>query len=303
MNGVIQEFAPPTRLYDYEMVCGAIENKPYPEEYEIPRDNTGTLKNQGTIGACVACVISQIAEALHKREFNSVEEISEGYTYGSLRAENSTSEGMIVSQALDYWRKLGVVPKKYFDILEEMPEMKKIVKKHPELLKVASKYKIGGYTSINYADNIRKDAAIKKALTETNYPLLAVADTYFREKHCIEIVGWNDKSDKYKIKNSWGTTWGDNGFGEIPKDEINAVYVIIPEEIVLPFTDVSEIDWFYKYVKNMYFNGMMSGTSDTTFEPNRPITRAEAATLTYNVLKLIDERFYIYNKVLNEKLK
>ena len=70
MNGVIKEYATPTRLYDFEMVCGAVEDKvQYPAEFEIPRENTGTLKNQGSIGACVACVISQIAEELYRREF------------------------------------------------------------------------------------------------------------------------------------------------------------------------------------------------------------------------------------------
>ena len=42
----------------------------------------------------------------------------------------------------------------------------------------------------------------------------------------------------------------------------------------LPFTDVAEGDWFYDYVEYVYANGLMDGTSDTTFEPNANMTRA-----------------------------
>jgi hypothetical protein len=45
----------------------------------------------------------------------------------------------------------------------------------------------------------------------------------------------------------------------------------------------------------------MKGTSDTTFEPDKPLTRAEMAVMINRILRLVDERFDILNKVLNEK--
>ena len=42
----------------------------------------------------------------------------------------------------------------------------------------------------------------------------------------------------------------------------------------LPFTDVAEGDWFYDYVAYVYANGLMDGTSGTTFEPDANMTRA-----------------------------
>lgn len=41
--GVIKEIIPHTRDYEYERVCGA-SGTAFPEEFEIPRENTGTLK-------------------------------------------------------------------------------------------------------------------------------------------------------------------------------------------------------------------------------------------------------------------
>ena len=33
--------------------------------------------------------------------------------------------------------------------------------------------------------------------------------------HCICVVGYDDSQQCWIIKNSWGTTWGTNGFGRI----------------------------------------------------------------------------------------
>ncbi len=295
-NGVIAEYVSHTRNYDYEMVCGA-SGTDFPAEFEIPRENTGTLKNQGGVGACVAETIAQIAESFYQ------EEMSEGYIYGTFRSPALTSSGLIVSQAMDFWKAIGTLPKKYFDLLGEMPEMREITNKFPDLQEQASKYKLKGYASIGYADRKRKDNAIKDALTKYNRGLVSVSNSYFGGSHCIVLVGWNDKTDSYKIKNSWGKAYGDNGFAEIPKDAINAVYVPLFEDIKLPFADVSENDWFFKDVKSMYFSDMMKGTDDTTFEPHKPMTRAEMATMTNRMLKLIDERFDIFNRVIAEKIR
>ena len=44
--------------------------------------------------------------------------------------------------------------------------------------------------------------------------------------------------------------------------------------IDLPFSDVSDSDWFYDPVVWIYNEGLMTGTSATTFEPNTSTTRA-----------------------------
>ena len=44
--------------------------------------------------------------------------------------------------------------------------------------------------------------------------------------------------------------------------------------VTLPFTDVREGDWFYDPVCYVYSQGLMTGTSATTFEPNTSLSRA-----------------------------
>ena len=49
----------------------------------------------------------------------------------------------------------------------------------------------------------------------------------------------------------------------------------------LPFTDVHSGDWFFPYVKYVYENGLFSGMSETTFEPNTAMTRAMFVTVLW----------------------
>ena len=52
--------------------------------------------------------------------------------------------------------------------------------------------------------------------------------------------------------------------------------------IKLPFTDVNEGVWFYDKVAYVYHHKLMTGTSETTFEPNATLTRAMMVQILYN---------------------
>ena len=55
----------------------------------------------------------------------------------------------------------------------------------------------------------------------------------------------------------------------------------LPEE--LPFKDVAKDRWYFQFVARAYQKGIMSGISETEFEPLRSLTRAEFARILYNV--------------------
>ncbi len=50
---------------------------------------------------------------------------------------------------------------------------------------------------------------------------------------------------------------------------------------VNPFTDVTENDWFEESVGYAYTNGLVNGTTDTTFAPNDKLTRGMLVTLLW----------------------
>ena len=68
----------------------------------------------------------------------------------------------------------------------------------------------------------------------------------------------------------------------MPDKAVTVSAVFVP--VTFPFTDVKSGDWFYDYVAYVYSNGLMDGTSATTFEPNANMTRA----MVWAILARID---------------
>lgn len=308
-TGIKQEVEP-LRTYDYEKAFGAVNTTvDFPSYYILPKDKIGIIKNQGSVGACVGCVISSLVEIFEQEEAKKDGrklagdeiEFSEGWAYGALRDESDNFYGMYVSKALEYCRKIGVVPKKYFNFLEEMPKMRQRVNAFPELYEEAKRYKIKSYVNLNYMDDEKRDLAIKEAIYNREHGLLAVSNSFFGECHCIMLIGWNDKTNRYIIKNSWGEKWSGDGCTEVPKNRIDEVYLITDEEITIPFKDVLSDDWYYGDIKNVYLGGLMNGISETEFAPEKNITRAEFSTLLSRLVNLTNERLENIVKILKIK--
>jgi hypothetical protein len=51
----------------------------------------------------------------------------------------------------------------------------------------------------------------------------------------------------------------------------------------IPFVDVAEADWFYGDVEYAYAQGLFNGTSENTFSPALPMTRAMFVTVVYRL--------------------
>lgn len=58
-----------------------------------------------------------------------------------------------------------------------------------------------------------------------------------------------------------------------------------PAPVALPFSDVKSGNWFYDAVKYAYAQGLMTGTSATTFAPNETMNRAMIVTVLYRLEK------------------
>ncbi|OON96919.1 MAG: hypothetical protein ATN36_04625 [Epulopiscium sp. Nele67-Bin005] len=46
-----------------------------------------------------------------------------------------------------------------------------------------------------------------------------------------------------------------------------------------PFTDISDTEWFYYDVMNLYVNNLVDGYTNNTFAPEKDVTRAEVVTI------------------------
>lgn len=61
----------------------------------------------------------------------------------------------------------------------------------------------------------------------------------------------------------------------------------------MPYTDVSENDWFYDSVANAYYNGLMTGMEDDRFGPYESLSRAQFAVILH---RMEDEPDVTYSK-------
>ena len=51
----------------------------------------------------------------------------------------------------------------------------------------------------------------------------------------------------------------------------------------------------------MYFSGLINGKTETQFDPEAPVTRAEMAVMMNRVVKEVEDRFELFSKLLAEK--
>lgn len=69
--------------------------------------------------------------------------------------------------------------------------------------------------------------------------------------------------------------------GEIRSVGVTVDVTFIPED--WPFVDVTEDKWYYDAVAYVYQQGIMVGMSETTFEPNTTVNRAQVVQMLYNL--------------------
>ena len=302
-NGVINSVSP-IRDYEYSAISGSTE-KNFPIEYTV-KYTGAEIKDQGNYPFCVACALATVLEAWIQKIYGENIIISETFNFGALRKDALAINGMIHSEALKMQTEIGSVSKDIFDVVLGMPEIYNEIQKISGLFEEAKKWRFANYVKLNNGDTKtgrQKDLEIKDALTKYDVPLFAISPHHFGGSHAIAIIGWDDNSDSYIIKNSWGESYGDKGNAKIPKSEIREVYLLLYEPIKLPFTDVKEDDWFYDYVKQAYLSGIINGKTETTFEPNMNITRAEAAAMISRLENKIDKAIEMMNDVLRMEIK
>lgn len=303
MNKSIQS----TRTYDFNVLKKTLPIQDVSEisSFKMPEEELPKILDQKTYQCCVACVISEILFCMSKKETEETEQYSISYIYGKHRQDNDKSTGMLVENALKSLLEYGSIPLEILPQLVEMPKAKEIVDSHPEWDEFAKNSKISSYCQIRWSNQQNKFENIKLALVNYKMPLLAVSNKGFGSPHCILIYGFEVKNNEpyVLIQNSWGKQYGNGGRVSVALSKIDYVYVLFDDIVHLPFTDVSDNEWYYKPIRNMYLQGYVDGKTDTEFYPNDNMTRAEVCTLLNRILKRQDEIHQAEFSTLEERLE
>ena len=288
-KGLLKDYSKTT---DY---CGLFRcgdaNIELPEEFTLAKEYVPDIRDQKTINSCVGFATTNVMQILNYKETGKRDRFSPGYVYGKCRNDEDTYEGMYIRDMLDHLIKTGAPFESDFPYNEEMTKIREMVKNRPELDKKAQPYHIEGYEVYAQGDRKARYKAIKTALYKYNVPILIAAD-FPGGSHAVCIIGWNDKTQKWKIVNSWGEDYGDKGIGYIRYESLDRGYLLVDaknKEVLMPFIDVPETAWYYNAIKTAYNAGFVNGVSATEFQPEKNTTRAEVSQIIVNYAKKQDE--------------
>lgn len=221
---------------DDKLICGALFSKPdvrdytastklsdFPIEFELDMPK---IKNQGSVGSCVAHALSTVVEYFNEKETGKYEEMSTGYIYGNRRLSLHMGSGMYMRDAVCTVAKYGDVPNSYFPVNIEVPyAIEKFEKEFDNIHSFGYQFRFAEYFKL------KDEFAIKASIMENGPVVMSMYwfdDIKIRDGvmytngvktrntggHCMVIYGWNEIG--WKVQNSWGRGFGDDGNVIIP---------------------------------------------------------------------------------------
>lgn len=270
------------RAYYYNTICDVMDEE-LPKEYMVK--NLSNVLDQGSVNSCVAHGVAGALSANHLKNTGELIDLSVLLIYGLWRGDLK-EPGMLVESSLNNGREIGTSPREYAPENLEVPDAISKAKEYAEEYPNSMAFKVGSFYKMRQNANFVSD--IKKALYQFDLPLVTVKEGSSM-RHCELIVGWDE--DNFILQNSYGEEWGNKGFHKIPltTKSLDDTFLVLADKVELPFSDVSG-HWAEKYIRNVYFAGLMEGYPDGTFAPDKAVTRAELAKVIDEVLKDIDEK-------------
>ena len=198
----------------------ASAKKVLPASYLI---NGSVIGDQGNEGSCVGWATAYAAASILEYNFKGVTQPrSPEYVYNQIKAGSDCKSGSYTNNALNLIKKQGVCS------ITEMPYNDTDCSTQPT---VAQKTAAATHKFISWATVSNTDIPGIKNLISMNLPVIVgmTVDEEFKNLkntgwilnkrtgkvlggHAVCIVGYDDAKQAFKIQNSWGTSWGDNGY-------------------------------------------------------------------------------------------
>ena len=197
---------------------------------------TPEVGSQGQTGTCNAwataygarTILESIAYHRMNRSQSTKNAFSPSYIYNQIRLEEGCNDGTYIHDALNLMKSEGVAKFSKFGFNCD----KAVTDKDKQN---ASSYKIQDYKTLFARQSQNKVQLVKKALSEKKPVVIAmkIAKSFHKRGehtwqpkgneyqnisalggHAMVVIGYDDHKDggSFKLMNSWGKSWGDNGF-------------------------------------------------------------------------------------------
>jgi len=194
------------------------------------RPNLSPIEDQGYLGSCTGQAIASLVEFLHKKAKKSID-VSRLFIYYQERVYEGTvryDSGAYIRSGIKAVSSVGVP----LESLWPYDARKFAHKPSPAAYNNAATRKVLTY------HRCADFAAVKNAL-KLGYPVVVGFDVYEsfesdnvaitgimpfpnirREQslggHAVTLVGYDDSTQRFIARNSWGTGWGDRGYFYMP---------------------------------------------------------------------------------------
>lgn len=219
-----------TDVRDLRFTITNIQEK-LPVLFSLKDNKMPEVLDQGQLGSCTANAICNSLRKLEMDEKIDTRPRSRLFLYYNERdMEGNVSEdtGAQIRDGVKSVNELGVCFEDTWPYIIEKFAIKPTVEAYTEALQ---------HRSVKYHRVSQTEQDIKHALF-SGYPVIfgfAVYESIRNASvaksgivpypakheqqlggHAIILTGWNDKNRLFQFQNSWGTGWGDSGFGYLP---------------------------------------------------------------------------------------
>jgi len=211
--------------------------KTLPIEVDL-RPQMSPVKDQGNLGSCTANAVSSAIEALEIKMANKYDAVSRLFVYYNTRhfIENSSGDtGATITDTIQSTRKYGAC----FESQLPYDISKFDSKPSQACYDSALNYQTLTYVTLNNLTDIQTNLgggipipigilvfASFENVTSNGIVPMPNANEKLLGGHAVLVCGYKTINNiQYLIvKNSWGTSWGDNGYFYLPVDYLNGTY-------------------------------------------------------------------------------
>merc|ERR1712002_929300 len=184
------------------------------------------VKNQGQCGSCWAFGTVATMESAHAIQTNNLVSMSEQQLIDFDTYNNNGCNGGLPYWAFYYLQTYGLVTEQEYPYYGGQEH---------QIISVEGNYGVGQiiqdgiHNAVEFQTIIKNNGPSSVGIYAASRSMMMYKSGVYYDSsipyncevdHCVTVVGYGEMNGQkfYKIKNSWGTTWGDNGYLYLLRD-------------------------------------------------------------------------------------
>ena len=194
------------------------------------RPHCSPIQNQGELGSCTANALAGNLDYLKKQQLKKVLDFSRLFIYYNERVIEHTTgsdSGAMIRDGIKTLAKLGACPESEWPYDVNKFTQKPLAKEYTDALK----YQITAYYRLAVLDQMKHTLAEgypfvfgfsvyesfeSPEVAKTGIVPMPGADERLLGGHAVMAAGYDDAKQRFIVRNSWGTAWGQQGYFEMP---------------------------------------------------------------------------------------